>query len=312
MTVRTLEPFDPALVAPWRIGDGRRGVLLVHGFAGTPPELRGLGEHLAQRGFRCHAPALPGHATTPEALESTEWRDWAACVAQEFDELARDCDEVFVAGQSMGGSLALHLAATDLRVRAVASLATPLWLSGRLQHLLPLIKHAVRWYRPGDDVDLWQPEAVDQLYSYGIRPLRSINELRRLCATVRDEVAQIRAPVLILHGERDRSVDPRCAEELEQRLICSAAVERHSFPRSGHAVSVAVDRETVYRLVSDWFERFSLATVSGSRTGLDGAPSSKPARARERPPRAGAGAGAARAASRAKVPHAAQRKTAAD
>jgi carboxylesterase len=312
VTARTLEPFDPALVAPWRIGDGPRGVLLVHGFAGTPPELRGLGEHLAQRGFRCHGPALPGHAKTPEALEATDWRMWAECVAHEFNELAQDCDEVFIAGQSMGAALSLHQAATNLRVRAVASLAAPLWLSGSLQHLLPVIQHVVRWYRPGDDVDLWEPEAVEQLYSYGIRPTRSINELRRLCRTVRDEVAQIRAPVLILHGARDRSVDPRCAEELERRLICSAAVERHSFPRSGHAISVDVDHETAYRLVSDWFERFSRAAVSGSSTGLAGAPSSNPARARERTPRAGAGMGATRAASRTRVPHAAQRKTAAD
>src|ERR1700737_4580318 len=108
MVARHLGDFDADVVRPWRLGDGRRGVLLVHGFAGTPPELRRLGEHLAERGFRCHAPALPGHASTPEALEATVWQDWAACVAEEFDELARECDEVFVAGQSMGGALALH------------------------------------------------------------------------------------------------------------------------------------------------------------------------------------------------------------
>jgi carboxylesterase len=312
VTARTLEAFHPALVAPWRIGGGRRGVLLVHGFASTPPELRGLGEHLAKHGFRCHAPALPGHASTPEALEATVWQDWAACVAEEFDELARECDEVFVAGQSMGGTLVLHHAATDLRVRAVASLATPLWLSGHLQHLLPLFNRLVRWHRRGDDVDLWRPEAVDELYSYGIRPTRSINELKRLCRTVRDEVAQIRAPVLILHGDRDRSIDPRNAVELERRLICSAAVERHSFPRSGHAVSVDVDRETAFQLVSAWFDRFSFSNASASSTGLAGAPSSKPARRRERIPPAGAGAASGRAASRTRVPQATHRKTAAD
>jgi carboxylesterase len=230
-------------------------------------------------------------------------------VAEEYEELARECDEVFVAGQSMGGALALHQAATDLRVRAVASLATPLWLSGRLQHLLPVISHLVRWYRPGDDVDLWQPEAVDELYSYGIRPTRSISELKRLCRTVGDEVAQVRAPVLVLHGARDRSVDPSNAEELARRLICSAEVERHSFPRSGHAVSVDVDREEVYGLVSAWFGRFSLAAVSGSSTGFAGAPPSKPVRRRDRPPRDGSGAGAARATSRTRVPQTAQRKT---
>src|SRR5207302_7595502 len=139
----------PAVVAPWRIGTGRRGALLLHGFAGTPPELRRLGEHLAARGWRCHAPALPGHAATPQALQQTTWRDWAGGAQRALDELSAECDQVFIAGQSMGGSLALHLAATDARVQAVASLAAPVWLPGFRVRLLPVFKHVVRWHRPG-------------------------------------------------------------------------------------------------------------------------------------------------------------------
>ena len=75
-----------------------------------------------------------------------------------------------VAGQSMGGTLALHLAAHDLRVRAVATLAAPIWLSGPLPPLLPVLKRVVRWHRAGDDVDLWNPDAVEELYSYGRPP----------------------------------------------------------------------------------------------------------------------------------------------
>ena len=78
-----------------------------------------------------------------------------------------------VAGQSMGGTLALHLAAHDLRVRAVATLAAPIWLSGPLPPLLPVLKRVVRWHRTGDDVDLWNPDAVEELYSYGRRPTRA-------------------------------------------------------------------------------------------------------------------------------------------
>ena len=159
-----------------------------------------------------------------------------------FDDLAAECSDVVVAGQSMGGTLALHLAAHDLRVRAVATLAAPIWLSGPLPPLLPLIKRVVRWHRAGDDVDLWHPDAVEELYSYGIRPTRSIDELRRLCAVVRNELAQVRAPVLVVHGERDRSIDPRCAREIARRLVDSEAVRLELLPRSGHAISVDVDR----------------------------------------------------------------------
>jgi carboxylesterase len=259
VTARTLEPFDPAVVAPWRIGSGRRGALLLHGFASTPPELRHLGDFLAARGWRCHAPALPGHASTPQALDRTTWSDWASGAQRAFDELAGECDQVVVAGQSMGGALALHLAANDLRVMAVASMAAPVWLPGLKVHLLPLAKHVVRWHRPGDDVDLWNVEAVEELHSYGLRSTRAINELSRLCAHVRNELAAVRCPVLVLHGGRDRTIDPRCADEIARRLICSTAVEQHLLPRSGHAVSVDVDRDLVNTLVHAWFERFVAA-----------------------------------------------------
>lgn len=255
MTARTLEPFDPGVVAPWELGEGRRGALLIHGFAGTPPELRRLGEHLAAHGWLCSAPALPGHATRPEDLIASRWQDWADGVAAALDELAARCDVVAIAGQSMGAALALHAAARDLRVACVASLATPLWLDGFLPHLLPIIHRLVRWHHPGPDVDLWDPTGIDELWSYGVRSTRAIDQLRRLLAAVREELPQVRAPVLVLHGGRDRMVNPRCADELVTRLVCSRAVEKHVLPRSGHAISVDVDRERVNELVLGWFER---------------------------------------------------------
>jgi carboxylesterase len=267
VTARTLAPFDPEVIRPWRIGDGPRGALLIHGFASTPPELRRLGEVLAAGGFQCYAPMLPGHGTTPQDLERTRWQDWAACVAAAFDELASRCDGVVVAGQSMGGTLALHLAAHDLRVRAVATLAAPIWLSGPLPPLLPLIKHAVRWHRAGDDVDLWNPDAVEELHSYGIRPTRSIDELRRVCAVVRKELPEVRAPVLVVHGERDRSIDPRCAREIARRLVGSKAVQLEMLPRSGHAISVDVDRDRVSDDIVQWFERFVPAARASAAAG---------------------------------------------
>lgn len=271
MTARTLLPFDADVVRPWTLGSGRRGVLLLHGFAGTPPELRRLGEHLAAHGYRCRGPVLAGHGTTPEDLELTDRHDWVRSAEAELDVLAAECDQVMVAGQSMGGAIALHLAATDLRVAAVATLAAPIWLTGLAVRLVPALRHLRRWHVAGDDVDLYDPAAIEELYSYGRRPMRSIQQFMALIAEVRDELAEVRAPVLVMHGGRDRTIHPGNAREIEKRLICSAGVSRLLFPRSGHGMSVDVDREQINDAVLRWFDQH--------RPALRGSIAEQPARA---------------------------------
>jgi len=263
MTSRSSAPFDPEVVRPWSLGSGRRGALLLHGFAGTPPELRRLGEHLAAHGWRCRAPLLAGHGTTPEDLESTRWQDWAGSAGEALDALTSECDAVVVAGQSMGGALALHLAAGSGRIQAVATLAAPIWLSDRRLRYVGVLKHLRRWHVPApDDVDLYWRDAVEELHSYGRRSLRSLHELTRLLVRVRSELPMIRQPVLVLHGGRDRSVDPRNGADISRRLLCSAAVESEVYPRSGHAISVDVDREAINVRVLAWFDRFVPAQAS--------------------------------------------------
>jgi carboxylesterase len=267
MSARSAGPFDPEIVRPWWLGSGDRGALLLHGFAGTPPELRRLGEHLAANGWRCHGPVLAGHGTTPEALDRTRWADWADSAMLALDALVAECDRVVVAGQSMGGTLALHLAANDSRIKAVATLAAPIWLSDWRFHFIGVLKHIRRWHEPDpDDIDLYWRDAADELYSYGRRSTRSLQELNRLLAHVRGELPMVRQPVLVLQGGGDRAIDPRNADDIARRLSCSAAVERQLYPRSGHAMSVDVDRDEVNARVLAWYDRYVPAGVAESGT----------------------------------------------
>ena len=96
------EPFD-------LVGDGT-GVVCVHGFTGTPYELRYLGEQVASAGFAAVGPLLPGHGTTVEDMLDTSWADWSAAAERAYTDLASRCDKVVVAGLSMGGTLTCWLA----------------------------------------------------------------------------------------------------------------------------------------------------------------------------------------------------------
>ncbi len=252
------EPFDPEVVRPLWLGSGPRGVLLLHGFAGTPPELRLLGERLAARGLRVHAPLLVGHGSSPEALAHTTHGDWIASAAAGLDALVQECRAVSVAGQSMGGALALHLAATRWEVRAVVTQAAVLWLMDRRVRLLPLLHPVVRWHEPSDAVDLYEPDAIRQLHSYPRRPTVAILELSRLAARVRRELPAVVQPTLVLHGARDSIVPPACADEIVGR-IGSPIRALHRFERSGHGLSVDVDREQVAELAAAWLDRYTRA-----------------------------------------------------
>src|SRR2546429_6209536 len=104
MAVRTnpiwSSPAEPDQLQPFRIRGGTRGGMLIHGFAGTPPEMRGLGEYLAADGYDVMGPLLARHGLTPEAMALTRWTDWAASGQLAHETVRPECTEVVAAGQS--------------------------------------------------------------------------------------------------------------------------------------------------------------------------------------------------------------------
>ena len=129
--------------------DGRTGVLLVHGFTGRPSSMRPWGAHLAAVGCAVRCPRLPGHGTRWQDCNEVDEDQWVAAAQQALDELASECDSVFVAGLSMGGTLATRLA--EVRPDDVAGLilVNPALLTQRLDaKLLPLIARMTGSWAP--------------------------------------------------------------------------------------------------------------------------------------------------------------------
>ena len=93
-------------------GSRDTGVLLVHGYSGAPAEMRMLGNFLQEKGgYTVLGVCLAGHCTTVEALEQTTWPDWYEAVEDGVKALHSHCRHIYIAGQSMGGLLAIKAAA---------------------------------------------------------------------------------------------------------------------------------------------------------------------------------------------------------
>ena len=123
---------------PLHIGQGRIGVLFLHGFNSSPHSMREWAKLTADAGYRVAVPRLPGHGTHWRELNATRWRDWYCCAEREFRSLAANCDQVFVAGHSMGGALALRLAALHPDQVAGLALVNPALLPYGFQRIVPI------------------------------------------------------------------------------------------------------------------------------------------------------------------------------
>jgi carboxylesterase len=150
---------------PWAADGGRVGVALCHGLTGMPGSLRPWGEALAAEGLSVRVPLLPGHGTRWQDANQVRWQDWYAELDRSVDDLRARCDQVFVMGLSMGGTLVLRLAeqrGTD--IAGVVALNASLFTTRKDAKLLPVARLLVPSFPPvGNDVK--RPGVVEPAYA---------------------------------------------------------------------------------------------------------------------------------------------------
>ena len=234
---------------PFLLTGGARGVLLIHGFTGTPAEMRLLGEHLHEKGFTVLAVRLPGHGTEIQDMESTNWRHWYGAALDGLHLLTGLCNEINVVGLSMGGLLALKLAA-EYPVARVAALSAPIFLTTRRLPLLPLYR-AFRRFIPKKR----RVYDIDPRYhvAYDSTPLASLSSLLDLIASVQADLPNVRCPALIIQSRREHTVRPESATFIQEHLG-SQAKELFWLEKSGHVVTVDIEREKVFTKVADFLQ----------------------------------------------------------
>ena len=228
---------------------GRTGVLLVHGFTGTPMSMRPWGEHLAAAGFAVRCPLLPGHGTRWQDANVSTHDEWTTAVGEAFDTLAADCDRVFVAGLSMGGTLATRLA--EVRPEDVAGLilVNPALLTQRLDaKLLPLIARLTGSWAPIAS-DIKKPGVVE--LAYPKLPTRAMMQLRQLWKATRGDLSRVTAPVIVFHSAEDHVVEPINSRVLLDGVRSTDTTEvvlRDSY----HVATLDNDASTIFEGSVEW------------------------------------------------------------
>jgi carboxylesterase len=197
---------EPFVLAGGNGPEGRTGVLVVHGFTGTPMSIRPWGEHLAAAGFAVRGPLLPGHGTRWQDCNTTTHDQWTTAVNDAFDVLAAECDRVFVAGLSLGGTLSIRLAETRPDDVAGLLLVNPALLTQRVDaKLLPMIARITGSWAPIAS-DIKKPGVTE--LAYPKLPTRAMLQVRSLWAATRADLPRVTAPVIVFHSAEDHVVEP--------------------------------------------------------------------------------------------------------
>jgi carboxylesterase len=231
------------------------GVLLCHGFTGTPQSMRPWGEYLASRGYTVHVPLLPGHGTTWQEMNATRWQDWYSCVDLAFRQLHETCGHVVVGGLSMGGALALQLAQEHgPRISGVVLVNPAVKFDDPRTRLLPVLKHLVGSLEAiGNDV---KKEGVTEL-AYARTPLKAAHSQLVAWQSVIRDLPEVTQPVLLLRSPQDHVV-PASSSALILSRISSRDVTEILLGDSYHVATIDNDAPRIFDESAKFIERTTL------------------------------------------------------
>lgn len=237
-----------------RLGSGTRAVLILHGFGDTTQSVRGLADTLHERGWTVRVPMLPGHGGTLRDHARSGATEWIDAARQAYEALGAESSHVSLVGQSMGGALAVILAA-GRAPDALVLLAPYLTLSQRGRRIARyhrLVSLFVPYLPSRSDSSIRDAEARRQSLGLGVTTPGLIHELATVVGQAWSAAPRVEAPTLVIHSRHDPRIADADALRGVQRLGGDPVLRWAT--NSGHVLTVDHDREWIAAEVADWIE----------------------------------------------------------
>ena len=227
------------------------GCVLVHGFTGTPKEMRWLGEYLHGKSISIIAPRLSGHATSPKDMQRSNAEDWIMSVEDAYQFLKPNVEKIFIIGLSMGGILAC-ITSTYLQFNGLVTISTPYEIPQKDWRLRFIRQFALIQPKVGKGPGEWHnPEAARDHVDYPYQPTRSIAELQELFKQLQLALPKLRLPSLHIHSTKDKSVPHIHLEKIFDNNG-SINKEKLSVHNSGHVVIREPDRFYIFEKIFEF------------------------------------------------------------
>ena len=235
------------LLEDWAaVGSGKNreiGILLVHGYTGSPASMRPWAEYLNQKGFTVRVPLLPGHGTKPEDLNEVKWEQWPAKVEAELAELYKTCTKVFICGLSMGGGTTLNVAIRHSNRLSGIILVNPMIHVAMVGPRLAYVLSRFQKMRKSVGDDIKRPGISE--WGYDALPTRGIHQLLIMLKYTRERLHDVTVPMQLFHSIDDHTL-PVSNTEIIMEGVGSRVKQRIELTNSYHVATLDYDAEIIF------------------------------------------------------------------
>jgi len=219
----------------------KNAVLLLHGFTGTPVEMKEFGEYLSKKGFTVYIPLLKGHGTNWKDLNRVHYTDFLVQARNCFEKLYNASKSVSVVGFSASGAIALYLAEKFPVEKIILINTTVLnslayWLGGIFSFVLPVFPAFSDVKKPVEN----------PLPSYKVYPLKAVRELLKLNKIVIKHLKDVSAPILIFASQDDHTVPPKNSTYIYKN-VSSKEKTLVELENSYHMAVIDYDKDIIFK-----------------------------------------------------------------
>ena len=235
---------------PFLLPGSSKGVLLIHGFTGSPSEMVLLGEYLYKQGYTVLGVRLAGHGTTVQEMAITNWQEWYHSACDGYHLLRGICDEISVIGLSMGGLLAMHIG-VDFPVNKVVSMSAPIFIANeRNLRFLPPRERSIGRYQRKNRRHL--PELAKRYnVSYNQMPLICVHQLLDVIHNTKELLPKLTKPILIVQSDNDHTVKKESGQYIYDH-VSSKEKSLFRLELSGHLVTLDIEHDKLFRRIEQF------------------------------------------------------------
>lgn len=203
-------------------------------------------------------PLLAGHGADWRTLAKTGWTDWYSDAERALTELYARCEQVFVAGISMGGCLALRLAETQGdRVSGLVVVNPSLAGDNPLIPFTPVLKYVIRAI-PSIGGDIKKPGVQEGALKK--TPVASVATLPAMWRATAAGLTSVTQPLLVYRSTVDHVVGPPSMRVLTTAL---PGAEVRMLADSYHVATLDNDAPEIFDGTLAFIQKHSIRPQNG-------------------------------------------------